>query len=339
MKALVYDARETISVAEHDVPSPSRGEVLVKVKWAGICGSDLVAWNGGFKRIVKPVILGHEFTGEIVEIGGDSELSLKAGQHVVVEPLIACGQCEACRTGHYNVCRKLRLIGLDVDGGFASYVSVPSYRIHPIPDTLSYERAALCEPIAVAIHMVRRTNLLVGDTVTILGAGPIGVLVAMIARKAGASKIVISDVNRYRLNLVKELGFQALDGNLSKKEDFLSYLGEEGSDVTFELAAQESTLWLSTEVTKIRGTILAGGIFKNPPPIALQELTLKEQQMIGSRVYTFSDFEAAINLLMDKEFNPEVLISRRVSINEAIPQGFEAIKKGEDVMKVLISLD
>jgi threonine dehydrogenase-like Zn-dependent dehydrogenase len=233
----------------------------------------------------------------------------------------------------------LRVIGLDSDGGFAPYASVPSIRIHEIPDSISYDRAALCEPVTVAVHMVRRAGVKVGDSVAILGAGPIGILVAMVAREAGASKIVLSDINPFRLNLAKEFGFKVLNGNEAGRDAFLDYLGEEGADVTFELAAQESTINLVTAITKIRGTILPGGIFKNPPRLQMQEMTLKEQHFLGSRLYNFSDFEAAIDLLEKETFGVEKLITKKLSIDEVIPKGFEAIKNGEDVMKVLIKMD
>lgn len=340
MKAIVYDAKDKIFVQEKPEPQPKSGEILVNIKWAGICGSDMVAWNGGFARIKEPVILGHELTGEIVQIADDEDKKkFKVGQRVVVEPILACGQCEACRKGNYNVCRNLKVIGLDSDGGFASYVSVPTIRVHKLPDTISYDRAALCEPVAVAVHMVRRTKLKVGDTVAVLGAGPIGLLVAMVARESGASKIILSDINPFRLKLTEELGFKTINGKDAGRDEILDYVGDEGADVTFELAAQESTLKLATEITKISGTILAGGIFKNPPKVTMQELTLKEHNFIGSRMYTFSDYEAAINLLEKDNFNVEKLITKKLSIDEAIPKGFEAIKNGEDVMKVLIKMD
>src|SRR5271167_4572708 len=164
MKALVYDAKKDIAIKDWNKPRLKPGEILIKVKRAGICGSDILASAGGIKRIVKPVVLGHEFTGEIVEIANEEDKNkFTIGRLVAVEPLISCGHCEACRTGNYHVCRTLGLFGLDKDGGMTEYVSVPNYRVYPLPASLSYERAALCEPFAVAVHMVRRSGLRIGN--------------------------------------------------------------------------------------------------------------------------------------------------------------------------------
>lgn len=340
MKAIVYDAKDQLEVMDYPIPEPQPGEVLLKVIWAGICGSDMVAWNGGFKRIIKPVVLGHELIGEIVQINGaTAENDFQPGEYVVAEPLVSCGRCEACRTGHYNVCSKLQVIGLDRDGCFASYVAVPSERLHHVPKTLSTERAALCEPVAVAIHMVRRTQLKIGDSAAVLGAGPIGLLVAMVARRAGASKIMLTDINRYRLDLARGMGFEAVDGNQNPLDVFKNYFGPEGADISFEVAAQKATLDLACKISKIRGTVLAGGLFKESPPIALQEVSLREQHVIGTRVYTFSDFEAALNLLAQEDFPVERLISKRLDVDKAITEGFQAIRNGVDVMKILIKFD
>lgn len=338
MKALVYTPTDKIEVVETSEPELKPGEVLVKVKLAGICGSDMVAWQGGFKRITKPVVLGHEMTGEIAEYYKGQEAKLPIGTRVVVEPIESCGECEACKKGHYNVCRKLKVIGLDRDGGFAKYVSVPVERIHAIPDSLSYERAVLIEPTAVAIHMAARTGLKFGDKVAIFGAGPIGILVAIIAKKSGASKIVLSDINEYRLNLAKELGFEVVDGRLPDTQKiFMDHMGVEGADISFELAANQSTLDNAIEITKIRGTILAGGIFKKLPMVELQKTTLKEQYLIGTRLYTFKDYEVAIDFLDKDDFPIEKLISKKLDIPNLIEKGFQAIKNGEDVMKIIVS--
>lgn len=338
MKALVYSPPDKIDVVERPEPVVKPYEALIKVKLGGICGSDMVAWQGGFKRITEPVILCHEMTGELVEYYEGQEGKLPIGTRVVVEPIESCGECEACKTGHYNVCRKLKVIGLDRDGGFASYVSVPVERIHAIPDSLSYERAVLIEPTAVAIHMAARTGMKFGDKIAIFGAGPIGLLTAIIAKKAGASKIIITDINDYRIGLAKELGFDVIDGKSSDvKKMFMEQFGAEGSDISFELAANPSTLDMAIDITKIRGTILAGGLFKKLPTIDLQKITLKEQHLVGTRLYTYSDFDTAIDFLNRDEFPVEKLITKQLSIVEAIESGFHAIKNGENVMKIIIN--
>jgi (R,R)-butanediol dehydrogenase/meso-butanediol dehydrogenase/diacetyl reductase len=337
MKALVYHPTGTLHIEDKKQPVLQPGEALIQIKLAGICGSDMVAWQGGFKRIVNPVILGHEMTGEVAQIADPAQSDVAVGDRVVIEPLVSCGQCEPCKKGYYNVCRNLKVIGLDQDGGFTSYVRVPANRVHRIPDHLSFERAVFSEPLAVSIHMVRRTNLQIGNSVAVFGAGPIGMIVALVAREAGASKIMITDINDYRLQLASDLGFAVADAKQSDwKSRFMDYFGAEGADISFELAASKDTMEAALDITKIRGTILAGGIFKDPPVVDLQKLTLKEQHLIGSRVYTYSDFETAIRLLSQPGFPIEKLISKHTDLDQSIEEGFQAIKNGADVMKVLI---
>lgn len=337
MKALVYELNEKLSIQERSKPVPKPGEALIKVKLAGICGSDIIAWKGGFTRIVNPVILGHEFAGIVEAINPNGPTSINPGDRVAVEPLLACGKCEACRKGYYNVCRKLGLLGLDRDGGFTSYVCAPLERLHLIPDTVSMERAVFAEPLAVALHMVRRSRLAFGQSVAVFGAGPIGVLVAMVARESGASTIAISDINEHRLQRVRDLGFSAVDARTDDATDYMkSLFGEEGADISFELAASPQALEAAIKVAKVRGVVVAGGMFKKPPVIDLQQVTMKEQLVVGTRTYTFEDFEAAIRLLNRPDLPVEALISKEVHVEEAIEQGFYAIKNGEDLMKVLI---
>lgn len=337
MKALVYELNGKLSVLEREKPAPKQGEALIRVYRAGICGSDIVAWQGGFSRIVNPVVLGHEIAGVVEGVNATGNANVSPGDKVAVEPLISCGVCEPCRQGYYNVCRKLGLYGLDKDGGFTSFICVPVERLHRIPEGMSMDRAAFTEPTAVAVHMIRRSGLLFGQTAAVFGAGPIGILVALVAQKAGASRVVVTDINEHRLKLAKKLGFHTLhaaqENSSARMKDFF---GAEGADISFELAASPHSLAAAVEVTKVRGVIVAGGMFKQSPVIDLQQVTMKEQHVLGTRVYTYSDFHEALRLLNDADFPVEELISKRIRVEEAIEQGFQAIKNGEDLMKVLI---
>lgn len=337
MKALVYDAKKDIAVKDMPEPFPVPGEVKIKVKYAGICGSDMAAWHGGLTRIVKPVILSHEFVGEIVEVNQPLK-DIKPGDRVVVEPLISCQRCEACRSGYYHVCRELGLYGLDAHGGFAEYVCVPAETVTVIPSDLSFERAALIEPLAVAVHMVRRSEMKIGDVVAVYGAGPIGMLVAMVAQKAGARKVVLSDINPYRIQVAKNFGFEAIDAREAKAKDYYEAYGSEGCDVAFEAAATSQTMSNAILYTKSRGTVLNGGLFKENPTTCLQNALFKEVNLIGARVYNFKDYEIALHLLLDG-MPVERLISRVLTLDELIEKGFYAIKNQEPVMKILARLD
>ena len=337
MKALVYHGKESIAVEEMELPKLQEGEALIKVHYAGICGSDLNIWHGALSRIVPPVILGHEFCGEIVEVKGQAKGDLKVGDPVAVEPLINCGICLPCRMGLYHVCRCLKLIGVDVHGGFAPYVKAPFPRIYKLAPGASMELAALTEPTAVATHMVRRSGVQVGDFVVVLGGGPIGLLVAQVARAVGASRVYISEINEFRLNLAQELGFGVINPQKADAiQAVLDMTGGEGADVVFEEIGLPEAAAQMVAMTRVRGRILMGGIYKKPAPVDLQNVAIKEIEMVGSRVYDFRDFQAALDLLNDGRVKATPLISKKIKLEQIIEEGFNVIQAGGQVMKILV---
>jgi len=338
MKALVYHGKDSISLEEMEMPKLQEGEALIRVHFAGICGSDLNIWHGALSRIVPPVILGHEFCGEIAEIKGQPKGDLMVGDQVAVEPLINCGICLPCRMGLYHVCRRLKLIGVDVHGGFAPYVKAPFHRIYKLVPDASMELAALCEPTAVATHMVRRSGTQVGDLVVILGGGPIGLLVAQVARAAGARRIYISEINDFRLALARELGFEVIDPQ--KTDPVQAVLGMtegEGADVVFEEIGLPEAAAQMVAMARVRGRILMGGIHKKPAPVDLQNVAIKEIEIVGSRVYDFQDFRAALDMLNDGRVKGAPLITKKIPLDEIIEQGFHVIQGGGQVMKILVN--
>ncbi len=338
MKALVYHGKDSLALEEMEAPKISEGEALIKVHYAGICGSDLNIWHGALSRIVPPVILGHEFCGEIAELKGQTKGDLKVGDRVVVEPLINCGVCLPCRMGLYHVCRCLKLIGVDVHGGFAPYVKAPFQRIYKLAPGASMELAALTEPTAVATHMVRRSGTQVGDFVVVLGGGPIGLLVAQVARACGASNIHISEINDFRLDLAKQLGFPVINPQKTDAvQAVLDMTRGEGADVVFEEIGLPEAAAQMIPMARVRGRILMGGIYKKPAPLDLQNVAIKEIEIVGSRVYDFRDFQAALDMLNDGRVKGAPLISKKIQLDQIIEEGFNVIQAGGQVMKILVS--
>ena len=337
MKALVYHGKDSIALEEMEAPVLQEGEALIKVQYGGICGSDLNIWHGALSRIIPPVILGHEFCGEIEEIKGEPKGGLKVGDRVAVEPLINCGVCLPCRMGLYHVCRRLKLIGVDVHGSFAPYVKAPFHRIYKLAAGASMELAALTEPTAVATHMVRRAGTQVGDFVVVLGGGPIGLLVAQVARACGAGKVYISEINEFRLDLAKQLGFPVINPQKTDPiREVLDRTGGEGADVVFEEIGLPEAGAQMIAMTRVRGRILIGGIYKKPAPIDLQNVAIKEIEMVGSRVYDFRDFQAALDMLNDGRVKGSPLISKKIPLSQIIEEGFHVIQAGGQVMKILV---
>src|SRR5215469_6159574 len=192
MQAAVYFGKEDVRVEDRPEPTVGDSEVLVRVRYAGLCGTDMTIYSGKHPRAQAPLVPGHEVLGRVEVSGSSVRNALQKGTRVAIYPLISCGRCVACVEGSAHVCEKLRLVGIDQDGGFAEFVKVEPHQLVPIPDELSDEQAALIEPLSVAVHAVHESGLHIGDTVLVTGGGPIGNLVAQVARASGAREVVIS---------------------------------------------------------------------------------------------------------------------------------------------------
>ncbi|MBS4208144.1 alcohol dehydrogenase catalytic domain-containing protein [Bacillus sp. FJAT-50079] len=334
MKAGQYLAEKNISINEIQKPTVQSGEALIKVLCAGLCGTDMMIYFGKHPRAKAPLAMGHEFSGVIEEISGDS--LFKIGDRVVVEPTISCGNCSACISGQNHVCESLQLIGIDMDGGFAEYVVVPIDRLHKTPDHLSDSIASLAEPVAVAVHTVRKSKLKIGQDIAILGAGPIGLLIGLIAKLNGANTIFISDISPYRLKVAKELGFHVLDANrISITEEILNRTNERGVDVVFEVAGTQTTAEQMIDIIKTQGEIVVVSVFKQPPTLNLAKMHYREISLTTTRCYSSDDFKTAIDLLAQGNLHVSPIISHELSLDE-INKGFLLMENPETSLKVLI---
>jgi len=333
-KAALYLGNKTIKVEVIDRPKLNAGEVLIKVSCCGICGTDLHIYQGHMdKRVRIPHIMGHELSGEIVEAPASSDLH--PGDRVVVEPTVFCGNCPACNRGFTHICYNLNFLGIDTPGAFQQYWDVQADRVHKIPDTLADDLAALTEPLAVAVHDVRRASVHQGDKVVVIGGGPIGLLIAMVAHSKGADVIVL-EINQFRLKLAQELGFEAIN---SQEEDvvakIMSWTDKAGADVVFEVTASKAGAELMTELVRARGTISIVGIFNGPAPVNLFRFFWREINAHGSRVYERCDFEQAIALAASGTVPLKKLVSEKVTL-EQLQSAFERLLAGEQLMKILV---
>lgn len=340
MKAAVIDRENSIHLQEKEIPKINEGEALIKVRYCGICGSDLHVLHGQHPTATFPVVPGHEFVGELVEINGTGAEGLKPGDMVVAQPFFSCGNCEPCAQGHDNVCRHLKFMGANCDGGFAEYVKVAARKVYKIPEDMDLRLAALAEPVAVAVHDVRRSGLQVGQSVLIIGGGPIGMLIAMVARKSGASKVVISEINQFRCEFAKKLGFETvnpLDDDFSEKMCKLS--AGKGFDVTFEVSGSKPGISSAVAYTTIGGMIMVVGMTKEPHPVDLSAMFAKELRMQGVRIHAQYNFIGAIELLKSEDLHEEFasLISKIYSFDD-IEKAFEFVQTPGDYFKVLVKM-
>ena len=335
MKALVWHGPYEVSFEDVAVPSLREEEALIKVGYAGICGSDLTIYAGKHWRSKPPMIMGHEFAGEIVELRS-SRTDLQVGQRVVVEPLLSCGRCYSCREGAYHVCSTLGLLGVDTDGGFAEYVRAPVERIYRMPDSLSMEKAALVEPAAVAVHDVYRSRAKMGDHAVVLGGGTIGLLVAQVARVATSRPVEIVEISDWRLDLAKKLGFDPIDAKrVDVVQEVLRRTDGRGADVLYDAAGAASTADMLAALTRIHGQVVIIAMPKEHHPVDLAAFALKEIDLTGCRVYNYRDFGSAIELIAENKIDVGSMISHVLPLERG-KDALELARKGDASMKVLL---
>ncbi len=239
MKVQVFYEKEDMRLEERDIPTPVDDQILIKVKACGICGSDIAYYWGESPLETSdgkgPLVLGHEFTGEVVEIGTIPEkLGLfKPGDRVTVDPLQYCNACEICKRSQVNLCEKKTVLGVSVDGAFAEYVVSHLTGLHKLPDNISYEQGALTEPLACATYGVRNTAVALGDFCVVIGAGAIGSMMLQLLKSSGAGKVALVDIVDYRLDIGKELGVDEVINTMDTSSPYyVPDLKEKISDLT-----------------------------------------------------------------------------------------------------------
>jgi L-gulonate 5-dehydrogenase len=283
MKAAIFDAPQQMHVGDWQTPAPGPGEVLVSVQAAGICAGDLYIYQGRNPYAAYPIIGGHEICGVVAGVGRGVD-GIPAGQRVVVEPFLGCGQCYPCRIGKSNCCAQLRIIGIHQAGGYADFVCVPATHIHPVPAGLSPVFASFAEPVAIGVQACRRGQVKAGEYVLILGAGPIGLALIEVAQARGA-KPVVTDVLDSRLQFAQTLGAQTLKADKSLLRHVLDHTNGEGAPVVIEATGNAQAMASTVDLVAAGGRIVIVGLVKKGTmvPFPGLDFTRKEMTVVGSR--------------------------------------------------------
>jgi L-gulonate 5-dehydrogenase len=296
MRAAIFDAPQAIRMAEVAKPAPRRGEVLVKVKAAGLCAGDLYIYTGKNPYVSYPRIGCHEIAG-IVEAYGPGSRGPAVGTRVVVDPFIGCGRCYPCRIGKRNCCANLTIIGVHREGGFADYVVAPAQNLNVVPDTLTDFEAAFAEPVAIGVQGCRRGQVTADDTVLVLGAGPIGLAIVEVASAYGA-KVYATDISLERLSTAADLGATPIAGGAGLLERVLDVTNGEGMPVVLEATGAVAAMEQTMDLVAAGGRIVILGLVKKGTGVTLPGLdfTRKEVSIYGSRA-SVDCFPEALDLL------------------------------------------
>ena len=336
MKVAILSDVYKIDIKEIEKPKIKNNEVLIRVKATGVCGSDLHAYRGHHPFRKPPVILGHEVSGTVEEIGNVVN-NIKIGDRVTVEPQVGCGECEYCLVGKYNLCINRRAPGVgNWNGTFAEYFVAPERTVYKLPDKISFDEGALIEPLAVGVHAIRNADIKLGNTVAILGAGTIGLMSLIAAKNAGASRIYVSDLLDYNLSKAKELGADVIINTendnifeIVKKED------SNGVDEVIITAAFPIVWEEALKISKKGGGICIVGMFDKPVTTDLLQLLMSEKSVYTSWVYRREDFEISIKIA--QEVNLNSLITHKFSLEDTAKALKIMDDRKENMVKVILN--
>jgi (R,R)-butanediol dehydrogenase/meso-butanediol dehydrogenase/diacetyl reductase len=351
MKAAVWHARRDVRVEDvPEPPAPPAGQVKVRVAWCGICGTDLHEFLGGplyvpgdkphpLTGAQAPVILGHEMSGEIVEVGSGVE-RVKVGDRVALCPIIGCRKCSWCRSGLMGLCPDVAFLGVSWHGGgFAQFVNVYDYMCYRLPPQVPYEVGALVEPFAATVRAVKRAAVRPEDTVAVVGTGPVGLMAVQAARIAGARSIVAFEPAKKRQELARLCGADHVVDPI--RQDPVKEVGEltggAGADVVVECAGLDKTGALAGRIAGRTGRIMVMGVFERPAVLDFTDIVYGEKVIMGS-MGGYGVFDDAIAMMGEGAFRGDPLITGKIALEDILQKGFDAlIRLKEENVKILVS--
>jgi len=337
MKAANYVVKGQVKVGGSVPVRPGEDEVRLEVGYCGICGTDMHIYQGHMDaRVRTPLTIGHEVSATVAELG-EGVSSVAVGDRVAVRPL-KFGEAHPFDKGHAHVGKNLKFIGIDAPGGMQHSWTVPAYTLHKLPENVSLQHGALAEPAAVACHDVRLGRVQSGETVVVIGGGPIGILVALVAREKGA-RVIVSEINEKRIDKINTLGLETVN---PREEDLAGMVAsktkEAMADVVFEVSGSQTGVDAMTSVVNVLGRSVVVGIHPQPRQIDLYRFFWSELELIGARLYEEEDFEEALSLMGEGKLPIEELITKVYPIDE-VQAAFETIENHPEGIKYLIKCD
>jgi L-iditol 2-dehydrogenase len=341
MQALLLTEYRQLALATVDRPIVGPNDVLVSVRACGICGSDIHGYDGSTGRRIPPLVMGHESAGVVAEVGANVT-AVRPGDHVALDSLLSCGDCELCRNGQTNMCAGRRILGVACDefrqqGAFAEFIVVPQQAIYPVPNDLPFEHAALVEPVSVALHAVGRLRINLGDSAVVVGSGMIGLLVIQALKIAGCEDVIAIDLDDDRLRLAAELGATATfnGAKLDAVAAVLERTGGKGVDVALEVVGAAKPLATAIACTRRGGQIGLVGNLSAEVPLPLQVVVTRELTLTGT-LASAGEYPRAIELIASGAICVEPLISAVAPLAEG-PQWFERLYAREPgLLKVVL---
>lgn len=339
MKAIKLEEPRNLKCLELEKPVPGPGEALIRIKTAGICGSDIGAYRGTNTLVSYPRIIGHELAGVIEQIPDDNPKGFKVGDKVIVDPYLYCGHCYPCEIGRTNCCTSLHVLGVHVDGGMAEYYCHPADMLVRMPEDMDWTDAAMAEPLTISLHGIHRGGLKAGEYCAVIGAGPIGLLAGMIAQAYGAHAILL-DLVQERLDFAKELGIEYVinSGTENAAERVKEITGGVMAQQVMECSGANAAILSTLDLVSHAGRVTLTGWPPRETPIPTDIITRKEIDIRGART-SAGEFEEAIELIYTKKVDVSKILTKTIRMEE-VPETLGDIEKNPgDYMKVVVRVD
>jgi len=335
----VMTAPGEIIFREVPTPEPKKGEVLIKIMKIGVCGSDIHVYHGEHPFTKYPVTQGHEVSGEIAAVGEGVE-GFAPGQKVTIQPQVVCGKCYPCRHGKYNLCEELKVMGFQTTGVASRYFAVDASKVTALPENLSFDEGAMIEPLAVAVHGVRQAGDVNGLKIAVLGAGPIGILVAQTAKGMGAESVMIIDVSDVRLAKAKEckVDFCVNTKNKDFGEAMVENFGPDKADIIYDCAGNNITMGQAIKYARKGSTIILVAVFAGEAKVDLAVLNDHELDLNTTMMYRNEDYIEAIRLVNEKKVVLAPLISKHFAFQDYLKAYQYIDANRESTMKVIINV-
>lgn len=333
----VMTAPGKIEFREIETPVPKAGEVLIRIMKIGVCGSDIHVWHGKHPFTSYPVTQGHEVSGEIAALGAGVE-NLEVGQKVTIQPQVVCGKCYPCRHGKYNLCETLKVMGFQTTGVASEYFAVDAAKVTPLPQEMSFDEGAMIEPLAV--HAVRKFGDMQGMRVAVLGAGPIGILVAQAAKGMGAESVLITDISDLRLEKARQCGvdFCVNTREADFGEALVSSFGPDKADVIYDCAGNNVTMGQAIRCARKGSTIILVAVFAGMAEVDLAVLNDHELDLNTTMMYRNEDYLEAIELVRAGKVDLKPLISKHFAFRDYAEAYRYIDENRETTMKVIIDV-
>jgi L-iditol 2-dehydrogenase len=341
MKAVNIPKPLYAELVEVEDASAGPNEVVVKVNATGICGSDLAAYLGKHSFRVPPVITGHELAGTVTQ-KGEGVRDIEVGDRVAIEPLYGCGECDFCKSGNYNLCRQRQVLGASYwTGSFAEYVVLPPKCLYKVPPGVSMAVASLIEPFCVGLHSVEKAHMETGQNVAILGSGTIGLMTLLGALQYKPNLLICSDLRKFNLDMALSLGAtHAINPKqCDLAEEINKVTKDKGVDTCLLAAPSPDVIEQAIGITRPGGRIVVISLFEETPTMNFREFQTREQEIVGTSMYTRSDYLKAIELFPDLKGSMSNMITHRISM-EQLPEMLENLIKGKvkNVIKVIVEM-